>query len=168
MDPDPQNSNHLLRRATICKLAIRSLRNTNEDKYKDFYMDYHTFLQNSDCKILPIWVPTLNRVMDQPVVFCPLRSSFIPVNIENELQIQNSNFIAAFPKTNEKIMIFNLISNPEGIQSCELLKINKVYWNKKQEIEGHILSIPVPRSCSQIQLIFNTLKDFTVHLYENR
>lgn len=157
-DSDPEKIRH---RAAICKFAIQRLRIIEEADYSDAYVDYQSFKMNSKCSVVDVWIPSWNRAVHQPILFCPFRSSIIPMDTPHQFG-QNYNYITAFPKTTERIMIFKLIEETNYYQIHKI--ISEVSWHNgktPKQVPVDVFTISIPRSYSNIRNIYDLLHDFT-------
>lgn len=135
---------------SICKNLTIRLREENKTEYGDLYVNYLAFNVREKCREGRIYIPQWQTHESQPILFCFVRSSIIPIDSPDKY-----NKMAIFPRTKREMLIFTYhpITNSYKIDNI----IENFYWPAYKNVPNDVFRIQVPKSYSKINSLYSYL-----------
>lgn len=157
-EDDPLQNNLWI---SICKNLTLRLRKENDTEYGDLYVNYSAFHFGEKCSKGRIYIPEWQTHESQPILFCFLRLSIIPIDSPDKY-----NKIAIFPKTKREILMFSYhrIINSYKIENI----IENFPWPTHKNVPNNVFHIQVPKSYSRINHLYNYLHTKIPELVQQR
>lgn len=157
-NPDPEKK---LKWGSICKNVIHRLREKGD--CDNVYVNYLAFQDNHKCPIINVWIPAWNKCTGQIALLCHVRPAIMPA--DGSYEPPHYKQIAIFPQNSETILIFKHNPIRNTYKLVDMLQNMK--WMRYADVSPGIFSVPVPKSYSKINAIYNELHEGVRNLDKN-